>query len=360
MKNSTSIDYLTIRFSYTSPFEVLTFSLGLDFTLFVVSAGRYGYKESLRYDNIAIYYGAREEMGVCVEMTGQGCREYCALLHDDYALLKLIMSLSEDDAITRIDFAFDDVEGILSFETIMGKNTNGEINTKLKKREEILVDGGYGGHTLYFGSRTSDYRIRIYDKAVESQASYPWLRVEEILRHEESDGFIKRFQKENDGSASSEKQLEKLYSMASGLLFEKLKFIEPTDSNISRCKVCSWWQSFLENATCVNGMKKPRAALEADRVMRWIRKFVSQSLAALCLTVGPDWLFDTIEYGIKQNLREARSHNSRYEKIASSLMSMELSPKIDLTEKSFIDFLHMLEKALHKSMEAAEKECRDE
>ena len=38
--------------------------------------GRYGYKDRLFFNEINIYYNGRDDMGICLEMSGQGCRAF--------------------------------------------------------------------------------------------------------------------------------------------------------------------------------------------------------------------------------------------------------------------------------------------
>jgi len=68
-----------------------------------------GYKLKLQFNGIGIYYDGSENMGVHVEMSGKGCRDYEAHKQDWRQLIALIQL--GHGHLTRLDIAIDTVDG---------------------------------------------------------------------------------------------------------------------------------------------------------------------------------------------------------------------------------------------------------
>ena len=285
------IDYLTLRFgSCSSPQNVIEFVLVLDADLFTHDKGRYGYSDAFHHGNINVYYGGRPEMGICGEMSGQGCKEFVTQRDDDLALPKLLHCLSEEDAVTRIDIAFDDRDSrVLDFQVLKEKIDKGEVRTKLRNRYEAIDNGGETGHTLYIGSRDSNYYVRIYDKAAEQkQHENHWIRVEQVFRHEEANRFVQYWLKEAATYESIEDKFQCLFKLAAGVLINKFAFVVRKESNSCRSVVCDWWRSFLSDTPPV---RIPRATVSpaVERAKKWLEKSVAPTLGALMLILGEEW-----------------------------------------------------------------------
>lgn len=118
------IDWLTVTFKFLSVEQIMRI-LGLSGTSVVwQSFDSYmnGYPFRLSFDGINILYGAREDMGVCLSMSGQGCRSFESYGNGDWiCLFRYLVDGVEDEAIniTRIDLAFDDHTGILDIDTLV-------------------------------------------------------------------------------------------------------------------------------------------------------------------------------------------------------------------------------------------------
>ena len=300
--DNASIDYITICVhSYDNAYDTITHLLGTDTQDFYNANGRYGYGKALRHGNISIYYDGRPKMGICIELSGQGCREYAIQRGDEYAVAKLLLSLTADDAVTRIDIAFDDLTSrALDFGIIRDKINKGEIRTKLRSRSEIIVDDGLSGHTLYFGSRKSDYFVRIYDKAAEQNAfGIHWVRVEQVFRHEDAKLLVESFMQQSIKIPAQKDTQSALFTLAAGILMQKLTFVDRRETNISRSHACGWWTVFLKNAPPLR-LSKDAVAPSIDNACRWIDRAVMPTLATLVLILGTDWLHNVLSRGIKR------------------------------------------------------------
>lgn len=75
-ENRSLLDWVSFTFKLDDPHEVARI-IGLDPDLFSkMPFGFSGYRKSLKFGNISIYFDGRDDMGCHVEMTGQGCRHY--------------------------------------------------------------------------------------------------------------------------------------------------------------------------------------------------------------------------------------------------------------------------------------------
>ena len=95
-----------------------------DLNFDLVESARYGYNRNYTVDGLVnvMYSENRSDMGVHVEMTGQGVRKYESLMKiagvtwvDVFEHLRSFVTFS------RIDLALDEYEGLVSFDDIIRK-----------------------------------------------------------------------------------------------------------------------------------------------------------------------------------------------------------------------------------------------
>ena len=152
MKCAVSIDWLTFTVKGMSWNDVVETFLGLNTNLFTdLSITMNGYQHVMAFSNIYVCYQPRENqyfknMGVCVSMSGSGCRTFENFSSfagtDDKepdnsrAFITLFSKINDspDVKISRLDVACDDKEGYLDMETIVGCVNDGELRTRLLKR----------------------------------------------------------------------------------------------------------------------------------------------------------------------------------------------------------------------------------
>ena len=168
MKCQVLIDWLTFSVkSTTDPVEVIQKYLGMDPAIFQDPGfGMLGYQSVLRFSDICVCYESREneffrDMGVCVSMSGNGCRAFETMSKltfegakdkrdtESVAFPVLFQLLASDDTanISRIDVAYDDREGYLCMGDIVRKVENNEINSRMKKRAFNVY---YGMNTCFW------------------------------------------------------------------------------------------------------------------------------------------------------------------------------------------------------------------
>lgn len=89
--------------------------MGLDneFVVFQELPGMYFYKSRHAFNGISFLFdGMREDMGVCCQMSGKGCRTFETFGNGDYESLFNRCVHYSGMNISRIDIAYDDFEGI--------------------------------------------------------------------------------------------------------------------------------------------------------------------------------------------------------------------------------------------------------
>lgn len=220
-KNCIIIDWLTFShklFTVQDAIEVL----GLAGESWVDECGsNYRYEKRKTFMHMTIHYTEKNHSafvpGVCVEMSGQGCREFeefssiswCDLLtwlHDEsqheikiapsgstyvdclhYDHVNQIRTVKVAQ-ISRLDLAYDDFEGKLDI-NVMASETRAFNYTTILKRHKIIEDSetanpDHVGLSVCFGSKSSNVYFRFYDKRVERERwDLPhWIRAEIQLR----------------------------------------------------------------------------------------------------------------------------------------------------------------------------------
>lgn len=266
------IDWLTVVFHNTSVSFIKSL-LGLDapdIPWETEHAFRNGYPCRTTYKHITILWGAdderfyksdakksasekvRTDMGICLDISGQGCREFENTAGNDW--LKFLHDICDRDlktVITRLDLAYDDHIGTLDLYRIAADVRDRHYTSPSKKSQIIWSDdqvNNVQGLSVYIGSKSSDVLIRIYDKAAEREfgAELHWVRCELQLRHERCTAAVAEILKH-----------EHVGRTASGILRNYIQFREPnsTDTNPSRWPVAPYWDKVL---------------LDMERVRLWI------------------------------------------------------------------------------------------
>ena len=296
MKCQVLVDWLTFSVKEQDPAKVIREYLGLDPELFQDAGyGLLGYNRVLRFSDICVCYEPREndffrDMGVCVSMSGNGCRAFETMSKltqagQDSVFPTLFQLLAADETanVSRIDIACDDREGFLNMEEIVEKVQASEINSRMTKRSVIVSFDGTqrSGSTIYLGAPSSDFRVRIYDKALEEGVDGHWIRVELVMRHKNAAAFAEQM-----NSAPS------VGKLAAQVVNDKFSFIERDDSNITRCTVCGWWRSFVDELESVRLVARCVVQHSVERIENWIESQVGPSLAVILNTLGWPHLFE--------------------------------------------------------------------
>ena len=281
--------------------------------------GRYGYQDRMQFGNINIMYNGSENMGVCCEMSGQGCRNF-----EDHTTLAnkwddlIYFVLSDDVHITRLDVAFDDHTGLLDIDTIYNDSLARNYISRLRcGKAEISwkTDSPVTGKSITFGSRASDVLIRIYDKAAERGFTdgRHWVRVELQLRQDRSRAFLELTNTMSYGEAFS------------GVCLNYLRFVEPaaSDTNKSRWVMTEYWSKFLESASRIRLYVAPGGEYNVAKLYENVVNRNGNQIDCFIQIYGVDALVEALRHRkCKQNPKFEllkRQHDAHIEKIADSV-----------------------------------------
>lgn len=274
--NQFLIDWAAFTFKLNDPQEVIKI-IGLKSSLFTeLERGIHGYRKSLRYGSIGIFYDGQANMGCHVVMSGLGCRQYEGQFDENPWLDLFKNALSFNVNFTRLDLAHDNVEGELDLvklkDAIINRQTRSRFRTASENNNFILgrdVEQTDDGHTIYFGKRSSRVFMRFYDKAAQMKTPLPWNRAEIELKN-------KRAQKAVNLLVSG----LPIGQLFVGVLNEYLTIINLDDSNISRCTTQSWWSDWLQSTEKIR-LTTSKAIKTVEEAMEYVRKQYSPTLAMI-------------------------------------------------------------------------------
>ncbi len=165
--------------------------------------GARGYQDRYWFDSISIHYNGRSDMGVWLEMSGQGCRAFETYGNGDYhALFTFALENLGPIHITRIDIAFDEYTGILDMNKLC-KHTSEQKYRSLADYYSVTTSSN--GQSINIGSPQSAVLIRIYDKLAERLSKIKgegdkdkireeishWIRIELQMRDERAAEFVR-------------------------------------------------------------------------------------------------------------------------------------------------------------------------
>ncbi|MCI0476454.1 MAG: replication initiation factor domain-containing protein [Anaerolineales bacterium] len=250
--------------------------------------GGNGYDRSAKiWETGRVFWSSvRPDMGVHVRLPSSALH---ASKRDAFDVLGWL--LKHNGNATRLDVACDDFDyHLLDLAEISRKAQENEVCTHAHQINEWHALRGVG-HTIYFGARSSDRLLRIYDKAAEQVANLGgnvempdeyWVRVELELK--------------GDRAKVAAQMIidhpEKWQVLAAGWMRDFVDFKVPDfeDENKARWETCEWWLDFLDNAAkCKIPVKREEQTIE--RIQAWVEKQVTPTLFVLTATVGHDKLF---------------------------------------------------------------------
>ena len=212
--------------------------------------GRNGSRKGLYYGSISIMYDGNENMGTCLEMSGQGCRTFESEGTGDFdGLFQLFQDRQDLYHVTRLDVAFDDHTGLLDMDQLAMDVQDREYVSRMKRVEvniDIVDCSDRDGKTIYFGRKSSEIMFRIYDKAYERNLSEDvhWVRVEMQLRGDRAFSFIQ--------------QPEPIGEKFRGVLVNYVRMVDPSsDSNKWRWPMKEYWERLIDGISRIRLYVKP-------------------------------------------------------------------------------------------------------
>lgn len=237
-------DWVSITSKIHTPEQIISM-LGMEDLTWDSIKGAHGYKDRLYYNCISIHYNGSPEMGVWLEMSGQGCRCFETVGHGDYDwLLNFALDHPDDMKITRLDVAYDDHTGVLDINQITNDTLSGNYVAKANSWECVQSSKGT---SVIIGSRQSAVLIRIYDKARErgiTDGSH-WIRVELQLRDDRCKEFIR-----------IENPIGEAFAC---VVLNYLRYVVPdeADTNKWRWPLTDYWADMIGDACRISIYSKP-------------------------------------------------------------------------------------------------------
>lgn len=325
--NSICYDWFTFTDKIDSITGIIDM-LGMSDCTFVHAFGRYLYADCMRFGGVSIYYNGRNEdvdMGICVEMSGQGCRDFEAYGHGDYKkIFRIILDNYNVDAskrdmnITRLDIAFDDFEGVLDLRLLCKECQLGNFVSILP---DWHCDVGNKELAVCHGSRnSSNVYIRFYDKFLEQLKKHRlkadvlsadlggdhWIRAELMLKKECALGFIQ-----------SDLSVEETYFQ---VLNYYLRYVIRTDnvSNKRMLDTAPYWLKFIKSADRRSIFCKPATKYDPSKLFSYVRDQCSAAIDTYIKLVGEEKFLEDIK-----NSRSGKVLNPKYERILADATAHE-------------------------------------
>ena len=243
-------------------------------------------------DGIMIWYRAphEDDFGECQPAKLKIALPGRALAGVDlYALGQWLVMAGDSRELdcTRMDICLDDHDKIIKLRRINEARELGHFfNASYSERIESCKRGEIIGVTLYFGSKSSDKRLRIYDKTIESKGKTQGNRWEAQFRRKMAyQAFSQWLETVPRGSAAVSRLLQ-------NIVLGVIDFRErgDDDADRTRCPRCAWYSFLLEHL----GSNPARIVVKkiqqtAQRSVNWIRKSVAPTLLSLRSILGDDF-----------------------------------------------------------------------
>lgn len=320
MDNCFLFDWLTVSFEGLSFGDCISL-LGMSHKTWEdqKTGSRLRYAHRLAYDGISIHYtedgDIKHQAGCCIEMSGQGCRDFETFGSGDWSgLFEEIQYLGGN--ITRLDIAYDDFRGLLPIDIIADCARLGQFTSR-SKRLQIYYDWPEHGQpdrcalTVYHGSRESNFAVRFYDKRAERNAWEEvehWVRCEIQLRKGCAGGFVQQLQ-----------AVGNLGEVFCGVLNNYLEYqCKTSDSNKSRAIAAPWWQKFLLTAQVLRIHSRKDIEYNKQRMLAHIDRNHNPIKTAIC-TEGLEGFLRSV-YGHSEPLPDKYQHIVQAETNADQIL----------------------------------------
>lgn len=318
MKNAISenvilFDWLTVSCKEEDPWYWVTLLHMEEASWSAMEKGRNGYRNGLYFGSISILYDGNPGMGICLDMSGQGCRTFEEYGSGDF--IGLFQLFSQDDRfhITRLDVAFDDHTGILDIRQLFRDTDEqgdpGDDEGSVAERSFVSrfrcedinksFDNGRPGISIYHGSKHSDIMIRIYDKAAERglPKTQHWVRVELQLRRERAAQFA--------FAAVS----EPIGTLFRGVLVNYVRYVDDpgTDSNRWRWPMKPYWADLIDQVERISIFVKPGVEYNIRQLDHYVFDQAANAIGASIDIYGAPFFMEQIQ--------RRRSDNPKYRKL---------------------------------------------
>lgn len=190
--------------------------------------------------------------------------------------------------LTRLDVFFDDYSKNVTPAKFERELLNGNYPGRATQWQTIgsFNKSDFEGYTVYVGSNHSDFRVRCYDKNLESQGKIDATRVEFQLRSETAQSYF---------AALIFSDYRSWGIRAFALLLSKFDFFQRAGKrNLKTSRRVDWWAVFAAGNDAV-GWRVEQKAARFLRTIAWMEKIFPVQLALLGELLGPLKLSDWVD-----------------------------------------------------------------
>lgn len=284
--------------------------------------GRNGYNHLHNFKNINIWTSLNINMGIHIEITGQGCRDLEDL---GISLKQLLNNINNSYRVkySRIDLSIDDFTNkYFNVGKIRYYLENNLISSKLRtcyttyssKVEKNKIQG----QTIQFGHKASLLHITFYNKLLErhnnniilpDNIKY-WTRTELRFRNEFAKDIVNLIL-----------QGKELNLIIKGILKDKIRFLANNKlaTRKANSQTAKWWSDFLENCNIIK-LNNPKVYAELNKSEKWLNDSVSKTQFMVFVSkisditkIDPltsDYLYEFLKLGSdKIKLKDLRNIN---------------------------------------------------
>lgn len=279
-ENIVIYDWLSFTSKIHTPQELID-ALGLSHVSWTQTKGARGYRDRLYCNAISIHYNGRDDMGVWVEMSGQGCRAFESLSAVSWE--QLFFFIRENGLkITRLDVAYDDHTGILPMNEIVHDTQCGMFVSRSEYWETVLSSKG---STVQIGSPQSKVLIRIYDKAAERkcEAGTHWIRCEIQMR--------------DDRAAQFTKIPMPIGQAFAGVILNYLRYVEPSDDDANKWRwpMTDYWMNLVEDSQRISIYRTPGLEYNEERLKNYVINQAGNAIDCMIQLYGAEEVLQMIE-----------------------------------------------------------------
>lgn len=283
------IDWVCCSFKNVKKVEEIFDRFKLDFQQFIPTSGnrKNRYSAGLYWNHISCWYNqlrSQQEDGfdayeVCFTFSGQGCRVYETLRGESFDWINWFRDIwtgfePGSFNFSRIDLALDVTDNTVPD---MIKIIHLAEAKKYVSSFRRVVTGHLDEEWVYFGSPSSDTRLRIYNKAMERD--YPpgtkWVRFEFQHRDESADRLINHMI-----NCVNLGQCFKDFCSASVRFTKRKNDGSYSQNNQSKLEVAPWWSKFISGAGKITKFDHPGVEYNLLYCQKYIETQVAPTLAA--------------------------------------------------------------------------------
>ncbi|MDY0331829.1 MAG: replication initiation factor domain-containing protein [Thiomonas sp.] len=307
--NSFKIDWLEMTVQDCLWEDFVVKYLGLSPDVFTEQDfGRHGYVNLRTYGNVQLCStDTKPERGTKVILPASALDE---VARDSCEIIRL--GFSDGASFARIDIAYDDYSGTLTFDRLKQHIYSDELVTRFRTVEEkcprwLSGDKKYqpSGEGFVFGSSASSRTCVIYNKKLEQE--YRAIKANQPLP-ETPDGarwwrVECRWHKQAALVLAEEIALHGLKN-AGSVIRGVIDFRDPdTDNRTTRREISSWWARLMSTGEIIRtGIQKPITTI--TRKLQWLMRSCRKAIGQVGVILGERVINEIMQQGALETTQE--------------------------------------------------------